>query len=92
MLDENLVPKKKKRRATNEIVLNQMKDTMHEFMTWQKESDKAFLKAERARELREEEREEKRRREDQEFLLKLASVLLSKKRKNISLLYIVCIL
>ena len=38
-------------------------------------ADKCFLKAEVARERREEEKVEKRRKEDQEFLLKLAQVL-----------------
>ena len=68
-------PTQKRRRTTQQDVLQKMDDSLRSFMEYQQQADRLFLEAERERECKEEEREEKRRKEDQEFFLKLAKVL-----------------
>ena len=68
-------PAQKRRKTTQQDVLEKIDDSLKSFMEYQQQADRLFLEAESERKRKEEEREEKLRKEDQEFFLKLAKVL-----------------
>jgi len=69
------VLKANEKRKSASDVFAKFDKAFESFVEYQQAADKSFLKAEAARERREEERAEKRRKEDQEFHLKMAQVL-----------------